>query len=211
MPAGSLWMWRCAMVTSSAQVRFLSGADVSNDVAVLVGDALGRHAEIVRGDGDQLVLDLACAAWKAAPPSMIAMRLPTGLLLGSALSESARTTRMLVGIELQHLADHGADQRLVALPRRRGVHGRGDRADQIDADAAGIHPGGGVVLGIEQRLERRIAAARLQARRDADAGEHARRAQPVALGEQLVVAGVRQHLVDHGVVVAASRRSSRSG
>ncbi len=38
-----------------------------------------------------------CAAWKAAPPSMIAMRLPTGLWLGSDVSESGRTTRMRSG------------------------------------------------------------------------------------------------------------------
>ena len=37
------------------------------------------------------------AAWNAAPPSMIAMRLPTGLLLGSELSESGRTTRTRSG------------------------------------------------------------------------------------------------------------------
>ena len=56
-----------------------------------------------------------CAAWNAAPPSMIAMRLPTGVPLGNELSESGRVTRMRVGIDLQHLADHGAEQRLVAL------------------------------------------------------------------------------------------------
>ena len=38
-----------------------------------------------------------CAAWKAAPPSMIAMRLPTGLWLGSEASESGRTTRTRSG------------------------------------------------------------------------------------------------------------------
>ena len=90
----------------------------------------------------------------------------------------------------------------MALPGRRGVHGRGDGADQIDADAAGIHPGGGADLGIEQRLERRVAAGRLQARGDADAGKQTFAAQPVALGDQFVVAGVRQHLVDDGVIVA---------
>src|SRR6266851_5739015 len=37
------------------------------------------------------------AAPAAAPPSMIAMRLPTGLLEGSAVSESARTTRIDAG------------------------------------------------------------------------------------------------------------------
>ena len=38
-----------------------------------------------------------CAAWNAAPPSMIAIRLPTGLWLGSDDSESGRTTRMRSG------------------------------------------------------------------------------------------------------------------
>ena len=83
------------------------------------------------------------AAWKAAPPSMIAMRLPTGLLLGNELSESGAHHPDRVGIDLQHLADHGADQRLVALPGRGRVHGGGDGAEPIDVDAAGIHPGGG--------------------------------------------------------------------
>ena len=36
----------------------------------------------MRGDRDELAFSFF-AAWKAAPPSMIAMRLPTGLLLGS--------------------------------------------------------------------------------------------------------------------------------
>ena len=74
---------------------------------------------------------------------MIAMRLPTGLLLGSELQRIRPHHADRVRIDLQHLADHGADQRLVALPRRGRVDGRGDRADQIDADAAGIHPGRG--------------------------------------------------------------------
>ena len=60
-----------------------------------------------------------CAAWNAAPPSMIAMRLPTGLLLGSDASESGPHHADAIGIDLQHLADHGADQRLVPLPGRR--------------------------------------------------------------------------------------------
>jgi len=38
----------------------------------------------------------------------------------------------------------------------------------------------------EQRLERRVAAGRLQARGDADAGEQAFAAQTIALGDQFV-------------------------
>ena len=131
------------------------------------------------------------------------MRLPTGELLGSELSEFGARDAHALRIDLQHLADHRADHRLVALPRRGGVHRRGDAAGEIDADAAGIHPGGGLVLRIEQRLERRVAAARLQARGDADAGELALAAQPVALGDQFVVRRLGQHLGDHGFVVAA--------
>ena len=37
------------------------------------------------------------AAWNAAPPSMIAMRLPTGVSLGNELSESGRMTRTVSG------------------------------------------------------------------------------------------------------------------
>ena len=63
--------------------------------------------------------------------------------------------------------------------------------------------GGGLVLRIEQRLEGRIGAARLEAGGDADAGEQPLPAQPVALRDQRCVVRARQHLVDHGVVVAA--------
>src|SRR5215470_13856447 len=103
-----------------------------------------------------------CAAWNAAPPSMIAMRLP-------------------IGIDLEHFADNGADQGLVSLSGRERMDGGGDGAADIDVDAAGIGVGGGFVLRIEQRLEGRIGAAGLEAGRHADAGEEALRAQAVAL------------------------------
>ena len=108
-----------------------------------------------------------------------------------------------VGLDLQHFADHGRDQRLVALPRRRVVDGDGDEAQRVDHDAAGIHPGRGGVLFVEQRLEGGIGAARLQARGDADAGEHAGSAQPVALPFHRGEVDMREHLVHHGVIVAA--------
>ena len=68
-----------------------------------------------------------------------------------------------------------------------------------------------VFLSVEQRLERRIAAARLQAGGNADAGEHAGRAQPVALRHQRVEVDVRERLVDHGVIVAAVVGACRWG
>ncbi len=108
-----------------------------------------------------------------------------------------------VGLDLQHLADHGRDQRLMPLPRRGVVDGDGDEAEAVDIDAAGIHPGGGGVLFVEQRLERRIAAARLQAGGDADARQQAGGAQPVALSLHRGKIDMREHLVDHGVIIAA--------
>ncbi len=59
------------------------------------------------------------------------------------------------------------------------------------------------ILLVQQRLERRIAAARLQTGRNADAGQHAGSAQPVALLLHRLEVGVLEHLVDHGVIVAA--------
>jgi hypothetical protein len=55
-----------------------------------------------------------------------------------------------VRIDLQHLADHGRGQRLVALARRCRVDGRSDEAEAVDIDAAGIHPGRGNVLLVKQ-------------------------------------------------------------
>ena len=63
--------------------------------------------------------------------------------------------------------------------------------------------GGGLVLGIEQRLEGRIGAAGLEACRDADAGEEPLPAQAIALRDQRGIVRLGQHLVDDGVVVAA--------
>ncbi len=83
------------------------------------------------------------------------------------------------------------------------MHAGGDGAHAVHTDAAGIHEGGGGDRRVEQRLEGGVAAARLQAGGDADAGELAGAAQTVALFLQILVAGVRQHLVDHGVIVAA--------
>ena len=86
-----------------------------------------------------------------------------------------------IRIDLQHLADHGSDQRLVALPRRQGMDRDGDAASAVDVDAAGLHPGGRLVLLVEQRLERRVAAAGLEACSNADAGKQAGRTQAIAL------------------------------
>src|SRR5262249_34969565 len=54
------------------------------DVTLLVDCALSRDAEVVRAYGRELGRELVGRV-KAAPPSIIAMRLPTGLLLGSEL------------------------------------------------------------------------------------------------------------------------------
>ena len=50
---------------------------------------------------------------------MIAMRLPTGLLDGRRVERIGVHHADAVGIALQHLADDGRDQRLVALARTR--------------------------------------------------------------------------------------------
>ena len=65
------------------------------DAALLVDRALGRRCrDWCAAIRVSLVLSF-CAAWKAAPPSMIAMRLPTGELHGS---------------EWQRIRPHNADQ-----------------------------------------------------------------------------------------------------
>ena len=60
-----------------------------------------------------------------------------------------------------------------------------------------------VIAGLSSGSNDGVAAGRLEAGGDADAGELAFAAQPVALLFQLLVIRVGQHLVDHGVVVAA--------
>ncbi len=66
-----------------------------------------------------------------------------------------------------------------------------------------LHPGAGIVLRVEQRLERRIAAARLQAGGDADAGEPALAPDAVAPSHQRRPVSAFEHFVDHHMVVAA--------
>ena len=134
---------------------------------------------------------------------MIAMRLPTGLWLGNDDSEFRAHDADAVGVDLQHLTDHGADQGLVSLPGGERMNGRGDGAADVDIDATGLGVGGGLVLGIEQRLEGRIGTAGFEACRDADAGEEPLPAQAIALRHQTGVVRLGEHLVDDGVVVAA--------
>src|SRR5262245_58915066 len=143
-----------------------------------------------------------CAAWNAAPPSMIAMRLPTGLWLGSDVSESGRTTRMRSG-SISSTSPTTVPTRVSCPSGRERMDGGGDRAAKIDVDAAGIGVGGGFVLRIEQRLEGRIGAAGLEAGRHADTGEEALRAQAVALRGESGIIRAGDDLVDDRVVVAA--------
>src|SRR3546814_2620262 len=88
--------------------------------------------------------------------------------------------------------DHG----LMSLPRRLRSHHRRDRATEVDPQQAGIHPGGGFILRVEQGLEGGIAAARLQAGRDADPRQPALAAQFVASPHQAGEVDPGHRLVD---------------
>ena len=84
------------------------------DIAFIIDGALERNAEIMRTDGRELVLQLVCsveggaaqhdchaaADWRAA---------------GQRVERIRPRHPHLVRIDAQHLADHRADQRLVAL------------------------------------------------------------------------------------------------
>ena len=89
VPGGSLWKLRCAMVTSSTQLRRFCGLRGIADVAIAVGRALPWDGQVVRARWRSARSFNFCARVEAAPPSMIAMRLPTGLWLGSARANPA--------------------------------------------------------------------------------------------------------------------------
>ena len=142
------------------------------------------------------------AAWKAAPPSMIAMRLPTGLLLGSELSESARTTRTLSG-SISSTSPTTVPTRVswpcpaevvcmvaVIEPTRSTLMRQ--ESIQVVVPTLGLSSGSNDELPPDGS---RHAAMPMPASKPVAA-------QPVALGDQVVVAGARQHLVDDGVIVA---------
>ena len=131
------------------------------------------------------------------------MRLPTGVPLGSELSESGRVIRMLSGsspstspITVPTMVSWPWPEEVVCMV-----------AVMVPLASTWMrqefHEGRGGDLRIEQGLEGGVAAARLEAGGDADAGELAVGAQRVAPRLEVLVAGVRQHLVDDGVVVAA--------
>src|SRR5205085_12515473 len=81
-------------------------------------------------------------------------------------------------------------------------HDAGNRAVQIHAHDARVHPCRRVVLGIEQRLETGVAAVRLETRRDADAGEPSRAARAIALFDEGRVVDRCERLIEHRVVIA---------
>ena len=82
------------------------------------------------------------------------------------------------------------------------MNGDRNEADSVHVNTAGIHPCRGVVLLIEQRLERRIAATRLKTCGDANARHHALRPEFITLLDQSLIVGAGQNLLYHRVVVA---------
>ncbi len=170
-------------------------------IAVAVFDRLDRAFQIVRGDFDQRFLYFARSARRRAAEHdrhAAADRAVRRQRLQRIRAHDADAGR----VAFEHFADDGRNQRLMALARRRRAHDAGDRARQIDAHHARIHPRRGVVLRIEQWLESRIAAVGLEARRDADAGEFARAARVVALFHQRGIVDRSERLVEHRVVIA---------
>ena len=170
--------------------------------AVAIAQGARRNAQPMRRNRHQLVAHLAGRVVDGAAQHD-RHAAADGAVAGQAFQRCRPYNANAVGIDLQRLAGDGRGQRLVALAGRGGVNGDRDRAQRIDHDAAGFHPGRGGVLGVEQRLEGRVAAAGLQAARHADAGQQARSAQPVALGDQRFPVGVIERLLHHRVVVAA--------
>ena len=109
----------------------------------------------------------------------------------------------LVRIDAQFLAKNRGGERLVALARgRRGDHRR-DGAGAVDLHQAGLRPGRGRVLRVEQRLEGGVAAARLQAGNQADPGEPTHRPGQIAPRLQRRQVRHLQGLGEYCVIVAA--------
>ena len=107
-----------------------------------------------------------------------------------------------VGFALQDFADHGGHQRLVRLARGRRAHQCRDRAANVDAHQARVHPRRRFVLRVEERLETRIAARRLQTGRDADARQQALCAQGISLRFDRCQWRGGERLAEHGRVIA---------
>ena len=144
------------------------------------------------------------AAPAAAPPSMIAMRLPTGLLLGSAASESACTTRIVSG------------SRSSISPTTVETSVSCPWPDELEVPIAAImapvrsiltwQPSIQVVvsfLGLSSGSKAELPPLGSRQQDNADAGEPARCARGVAPLHQRLVIGRGQRLVEHGMVVAA--------
>ena len=191
------------MVTSSAQRALLVGCGGVERVAVLVGDALGRHAEVVRGDGDELVLELLrrmegraaehdrhAAADRAVARQRIerVRRAPRAPCRDRRSSTSPTTVPTSVSwpcpAEVVCMV-------AVIEPTRSTLMRQ--ESIQVVVPTLGLSSGSNEEL---PPLGSRHAAMPMPASMPVAA-------QPVALGDQLVVAGVRQHLVDDGVIVAA--------
>src|SRR4029079_5812053 len=147
------------------------------DVALFVDRALSRDTEVVRAYSRELGLELVGRVEsRAAEHDRHAAADRTVAWQRIECIRAHNTNAVRVASKL--FRDNSANQRLVALPGRGGVHGRGYRRREIDINAARIHPGCGGVFRVQQGLERGVATTRLQAGSDADACELALSEQP---------------------------------
>ena len=152
--------------------------------AVCIDDFVLGQAEIVRADVDELVLELLRGVEGGATEHD--RHAAADRRVGrQACSESGRITRMRSGSICSTSPTTVATRVSCPCP------------DEVVWIVAVISPSPSTLMrqesiqvvvvffSIEQRLERGVAAARLEARGDADAGKHAGGAQPVALAFQL--------------------------
>ena len=116
MPAGIAWNLRCAISTSWSQLSTLSGTPFTLTLPSRYSTSSFAHSKLCAAIASSVSL-IWRAAPAAAPPSMIAMRLPTGLFDGSAWRRVRVDHADVRRIALQHLADDGRHQRLMALAR----------------------------------------------------------------------------------------------
>ena len=210
MPGGIAWNLRCAISTSWSQLRTLVRHALQADIAVAIFDVLLRAFEIVRGDRDQRVLDLARRAGRgaaehdrhaAADRAVRRQRLQrVGVDHADVAGSRSRTSPMTVDTSVSWpWPDDDVPMMPVIAPERSTR----TRQESIQVVVS--------FFGIEQRLEGGVAAARLEAGRDADAGEPAGAARRVALRAPAPGSRSRPAPCRARCGSRRNRRSSRSG
>ena len=170
--------------------------------ALAIDRILRRAAQPARGDGDNLGFKFFRGVESGAAEHD-RHAAANGRVARQARQRIRPRHADLVRVDFQRLADRRRDERFMALSGGCRVDGDIDRAEGVNVQAARLHPCRRRVLRIEQRLEGRIAARWLKAGRDADAREHAVRAQGVAFRHEFIPADMSQRLVDHRVIIAA--------